>query len=75
MTTIDTTETEHQLSIWENISWRIGYRTNMLGEYLVKLSVGSGMCRNSAASCVVSRSMAGLRFPWISDADPRQASA
>jgi len=37
MTTIDTTETEHQLSIWENISWNIGYRTNMLGEYLLKL--------------------------------------
>jgi hypothetical protein len=32
-----TTETEDKSTIWENISWRIGYRTNMLGEYLVKL--------------------------------------
>ena len=32
-----TTETEDKSTIWENISWRIGYRTNVLGNYLVKL--------------------------------------
>jgi hypothetical protein len=32
-----TTEDEDKSTIWENITWRIGYRTNMLGEYLLKL--------------------------------------
>ena len=36
-TTATTTETEDKSTIWENITWHIGYRTNMLGEYLVKL--------------------------------------
>ena len=37
MTTIDTTETEHQLSIWDNVRGHIGYRTNKLGDHLLKL--------------------------------------
>ena len=36
MTTNDSTETEHQPSAWDNIRWHIGYRTNMLGDYLLK---------------------------------------
>ena len=37
MTTIDSTETEHQPSIWDNIRWHIGCRTHKLGNYLVRL--------------------------------------
>ena len=33
----DSTETEHQPSAWDNIRWHIGYRTNKLGDYLLKL--------------------------------------
>jgi hypothetical protein len=31
------TETEFHPSVWNNITWGLGYRTNGLGEYLLKL--------------------------------------
>ena len=33
----DSTETEYQPSAWDNIRWQIGYRTNKLGDHLLKL--------------------------------------
>ena len=38
----DSTETDFNPSAWDNIRWHVGYRTNKLGDHLLKL--GDRLC-------------------------------